>query len=164
MDQELITKRLSSNEQSILLSKLRNFFKRSILKYLIACGLLAISFPSLLGGIVWTMLGTFTILCVLSFLAMYFSSKVQANKTIFDANVTFGESDITIEHLNKELIEKKKWDWIVGSQENKYGFFLTIQKKPRIELILMKTNLSENEAISFRSLLRTNTKSISPIN
>jgi hypothetical protein len=156
MEQELITKRLSSNQQSILLAKVQNFIKRSVFKYFIASILLAIGLPSLFGGFVWTLLGTFATACLLSFLAMYLSSKSQSNKNIFDANVTFGESEITIEHLNKSLSEKRNWDWIINSEENKYGFFLTIQKQPRVYLILAKIKLTENEENEFRSLLERN--------
>ena len=87
---------------------------------------------------------------------MYLSSKSQSTKNKFDANVTFGESEITIEHLNESLVEKRKWDWIINSEENKYGFFLTIQKQPRVYLILAKTKLTTNEENTFRSLLKKN--------
>jgi hypothetical protein len=160
MEQELITKRLSSNQQSILLAKVQNFIKRSLFKYLIASVLLAMGAPSLLGGFVWTLLGTFVACCLLSFLAMYLSSKSQSAKNNFDANVTFEESEITIEHLNGSLLEKRKWDWIINYEENKYGFFLTIQKQPRVYLILAKTKLTKNEENAFRSLLERNVQKV----
>ena len=158
MEQESITKRLSSNEQALLLAKVQNFIKRSAVKYFIASVLISISFPSLFGGFVWTLLGIFTGCCLVSFLVMYLSSKTQSAKSIFDANVTFGESEIVIEHLNKQLSEGRKWDWIISSEENKYGFFLTIQKQPRVYLILVKTKLTKSEESTFRSLLEKNVK------
>lgn len=42
MEQELVTKRLFSNQQSILLTKVQNFIKRSVFKYFIASVLFAI--------------------------------------------------------------------------------------------------------------------------
>lgn len=158
MQQEHITKRIVINQQSLLLGKLRNFFRRSIIKYFISSIFIAIGIPTLFGGFIWTFLGTFVCLCILSMIAIYFSSKFQSKKMQFDANVTFNEAEIIIEHLNKQLIERKNWDWILRSQENKYGFFITIQKRPRFELILLKTGLTDNEANILRSLLLKNVR------
>lgn len=156
MTQEVITKRITSSQQSMFLAKLRNFFRKSVLKYLLASGLIAIGIPNFFGGFVLTFLGFFAGLCILSFIIMYTSSKIQARKLAFDASVTFEESIISIQHLNKTLIEKKEWNWIVNAQENKYGYFLMLQKYPKIELILLKSNLTEEETKTFRSFLVKN--------
>ena len=154
MSQEALTKRITSNQESMLLAKLRNYFRRSVLKYLLASGLLAIGIPSIFGGFLMTFIVVFLCLCILSMIVMFTSSKVQARNSKFDANVTFEEGGITIQHLNKDLHEEKQWSWIVNAQENQVGFFLLIQKHPRLELNLLKDKLSDNETITFRSLLR----------
>jgi hypothetical protein len=125
-----------------------------MLKYLLASGLIAMGIPSVFGGFVMTFIGLFLCLCILSMVVMYFSSKVQARNSKFDANVTFDERGISIQHINKDLREEKQWTWIVTAQENKVGFFLLIQKHPRLELSLLKDKLSENEINTFRTLLR----------
>ena len=51
MPTENITKRITNNQQSILLAKLRNFFRKSILMYFMTSLLIAIGEPYFFGDL-----------------------------------------------------------------------------------------------------------------
>ena len=152
-----VIKHITSNQRSIFLAKLRNFIKRGIFRDVIASILIAISVPNLIGGLVPTLFISFLLLCIVHIATIYLSSKLQAQKQLFDAMVTFEEAGIRIDHTNSDLVEQKTWDWILKAQENKHGFFLMIQKYPVVELSLLKNQLSAAEANTIRSFLEKNT-------
>lgn len=149
-----INKRIKSRKDYILIAKIRNFLKRSIFNYLIASLLIAVAKPSLFGNFTYTACFIFTVLCLLSLILIVISSSIQAKRMQFDADITFTTSEIIITHKNKDLIEKKNWDWILNAEENKHSFYLLIQKNPRLELILHKRNFNREEIAALQEWIK----------
>lgn len=74
-----------------------------------------------------------------------------AKKVNFDAEVTFGHDQITIDHNNKDLSETKDWSWIKSIQSTKNAIWFTVNALPPIVLTMSKDKLTQEEIDFFES-------------
>ena len=78
---------------------------------------------------------------------IYISSKIQAKKYVFDADVEFSNSKIIIHHRNKNLVEEKDWLWVKALKFMPDDLVIQIDEKPSV--ILIPRNKMDQEQIKF---------------
>jgi hypothetical protein len=148
-----IRRRFASSYKYLLQAKLRNFWRRSLWQYALGSALLTGVKPELVGNYLVTFFVIFLALCLLSLSLIVVSSRMQEKRVIFDADVEFKADHIQIEHRNKTLVETKDWRWILAVEETPAYFYLTIEKQPRLELIVDKAALTPVETDTLRNWL-----------
>jgi len=141
----MITKRIVSNYINILKGKLYFFIKKSIWKYILATLLITSVSPidslSILTSFTLYFLGLMIIIIPL----ILISAKIQANKTSFDAYLTFNDKNIIVHHRNKELIETKKWSWIKKIDNKRDTFYLIVNQKTPFAILIQKNKLTAEQ-------------------
>jgi len=146
-----ITIRLQSTFNSILTGKFYNFTKRSLWRYMAASALFAFAKPDLFGSFFYTFLYFFFGVICVAIIAMYLSSKSMAKKNLFDADVEFTDDQITINHRNKDLVEKKDWLWIKAIKSTDDYFVLEINQTPSLIIHFSKSKLSQEQIDFFEN-------------
>ncbi|WP_282148552.1 hypothetical protein [Algibacter lectus] len=152
----MIKQRLVSNFENILRAKVHFFMKKSIWKYLIL---------SLILGFLKPINGLSSIVTALIFFAginlilwplQYISAKNFAKKINFDATVEFNETEIKINHNNKDLTELKDWNWIKNIELNKESIWLTLNQARPFAIAIPKSKLNASEIELFERMKKNN--------
>jgi hypothetical protein len=123
-----------------MLSKARNFLKRSLWRYVFAGLLVTVGIQLSSQRDLFTrttlyyFLGITFALLLLSVLLMFVSSLILA-QTMKSKNMTvsFSEDDISVKYENTGAEEIKHWNWIRSSEETTRFYFLAINQTPRHE-------------------------------
>lgn len=136
---------LQSNKVYLLSRKIMNFFRRSILRYFIASVLFGVLYPTILESMLISALVYFVGLCVLSLTVIYISATAQSKSRKFDANVSFEKDKITIQHLNRNLVEEKNWDWISKSSKDEKAFYFEILNGKYGDMLFIPLSIITNE-------------------
>lgn len=84
-------------------------------------------------------------LCILSLTVIYISATIQFKSRKFDANVSFEKDKITIQHLNRNLVEEKNWDWISKSSKDKKAFYFEILNGKYGDMLFIPLSIITNE-------------------
>lgn len=160
-----ITKTFSHTPSYIMLSKARNFLKRSLWRYIFAALLVTVGIQlSSQEGLftrttLYYFLGIMFTLLLLSILLMFVSSFILARKMKSkNMTVSFSQNEIAIKHENTGVEEIKGWNWILSSEETTRFYFLAIDRAPRYELVLPKSKLTDEEKELFSKWLAVNRK------
>ncbi len=141
----MMTKRLVSDYDNILRSKMYFFLKKSIWKYLlcsIVLGFLAQigTMSSVLSSVIYFG-GIMLILLPLQI----WSAKRMSKQLKFDANVSFKENEIIIEHNNKTVVEAKDWTWIKTIESKKDRYWLVVNQKTPFGISIPKSDMNSSE-------------------
>lgn len=97
------TKQIGVGYESILASKINNFKRRSLWRYLIASILVTIVYPNLLENFVFTGIAIFLGLCLLSFIVIYMSARILSRKKHFQANMILNDEGVQFVGLDNEF-------------------------------------------------------------
>lgn len=136
---------LQSNKAYLLSRKIMNFFKKSVLRYFVASVLFGVLYPIILGSILFSTLVFFLGMCALSLSVIYISATIQSKSREFDANVTFEKDKITVQHLNKNLVEEKSWDWISKSSKDDKAFYFEVLNGNYGEMLFIPLKTISNQ-------------------
>jgi hypothetical protein len=125
------------------------FFEKSIWVYLLATIVIAHLAPlgpldSFVSFIIY-----FISLMVLVVSLMVLSAKMMARRLSFDADVTFGEKEITVAHRNKALTEVKDWGWVKKIDSKKDQFYLVLKGRTPFTVSIPKSKLTDEEIAFF---------------
>jgi hypothetical protein len=151
-----ITKTFVNAFGPVLLAKIRNFLRRSIFIYALGTALITfgLHFSIIRPTInfefvkIW---GTYFLGIVGLALTLIFISAIIQSRRIIPKQVTFREEELLLSQ--GESREIKSWDWIISAEEKKKFFAFLIQKRPRLEIFLMKEKLEDHEEQLIRKLL-----------
>ncbi|MDN3667518.1 hypothetical protein ACFFU1_10025 [Algibacter miyuki] len=148
----MIKQRLVSNFENIFRAKVHFFMKKSIWKYLILTLILGYLKP--INGLnpLITAVIYFAGINAILWPLQYVSAKSFAKKINFDALVEFSETEIKINHGNKDLVELKDWSWIKNIELNKKHIWLTLNQTPPFGISIPKSNLNASEIALFENM------------
>ena len=148
----MIKQRLVSNFENIFKGKVYFFMKKSIWKYLILT--LIIGFLKPINGLnpIITALIYFAGINLILWPLQYVSAKIFAKKINFDAMVEFDETEIKINHNNKDLIELKDWNWIKNIEFSKENIWLTLNQARPFGIVIPKSKLNASEIELFQRM------------
>lgn len=148
----MIKQRLVSNFENIFKGKVYFFMKKSIWKYLILT--LIIGFLKPINGLspILTALIYFAGINLILWPLQYVSAKIFAKKINFDAMVEFDETEIKINHNNKDLIELKDWNWIKNIEFSKENIWLTLNQARPFGIVIPKSKLNASEIELFQRM------------
>ena len=148
----MIKQRLVSNFENIFKGKVYFFMKKSIWKYLILT--LIIGFLKPINGLnpIITALIYFAGINLILWPLQYVSAKIFAKKINFDAMVEFDETEIKINHNNKDLIELKDWNWIKNIELSKENIWLTLNQARPFGIVIPKSKLNASEIELFQRM------------
>ena len=148
----MIKQRLVSNFENIFKGKVYFFMKKSIWKYLILT--LIIGFLKPINGLspILTALIYFAGINLILWPLQYVSAKIFAKKINFDAMVEFDETEIKINHNNKDLIELKDWNWIKNIELSKENIWLTLNQARPFGIVIPKSKLNASEIELFQRM------------
>jgi hypothetical protein len=158
MEVTKITKSFKYTINTILYAKFRNFFKRSLWKYIIASLLLAYGLSTLNRNTGLSVFNLFIImfsgLILLSVTLMVVSSYLLfLKKRQDDLEITFRENEIEVFWILKDQREIKSWNWIKGAEESNCIYYLDLDVYPSNVIMLAKQRLSIEENDLFYSWL-----------
>jgi hypothetical protein len=115
--------------------------------------LLAYASPLPSMGVVPSALIYFLVFVIVVLVPLYhFSSKAQARKSNFDADITFSEENILIRHRNKDLAETKEWSWIKKIDITQAAIVFVTEQDRRFLISFSKNNLSQDEQLFFSKM------------
>jgi len=128
-----------------MVAKMYYFFKKSLYRYLLAAIILGIvagidSYSPLISMIIYFMCIMIVVLPL-----MYISGRIQARKINFDADISFNESEILVDHRNKDLQEKKDWNWIKNMAIQKERIFLELNEEVPFAISIPTMKLTGEE-------------------
>ena len=165
MSQPQITKAFSHSFRSMILIKMRNFLRRSLFRYIVGAILLTLGVQTLRQHHLLTSdtvcLFLVANLTAISFgLLTIFLSSIFLTRTMKakDMTVTFKESEIVVQRRDSDEMEVKGWDWVISSEETKNFYFLVTRLRPRYEIALSKSKLTNEENALLREWLIANGK------
>ncbi len=147
----MVTRRLVSNFDNVLRAKAYFFVKKSVWRYLIAAVILGYVQPIRAMDIIPSAVLYFLGILLIVLPLLYFSAKKQGKSINFDAEVTFDNDQITIQHLNKDLTETKDWSWVKEIECRKNRIWLIVNQKAPFGITLTKDRLSAEEIAFFEA-------------
>ena len=151
-----ISKRIHYSFSFILQAKLRNFFKRSLFRYLFSSVIfyyIITEIDHYQGGLL-VFLFVFLGLLLLSGIVMLLSSYFQANKRKDKSFVlTLKENAILLIYDKTGLTEENSWDWIKKAELFYDTYYLDRKDKYKEAIIVKKSSLTAGENITLRKWL-----------
>jgi hypothetical protein len=155
-----IRKTFANSFHDMMRAKWRWFLRRSILRYAIAIALITYGLHGTDANLTSAEVVTrgvlyFVILCVAVMMIHVVAAWIQSRR-VTPRTVTFTEQDVVVEYKGKSV--SRGWDWIVSAHESPALISLLVQKSPRLELYLRRTELDEHEYSTIRSWLTSHGK------
>lgn len=114
----------------------------------------AIAYVMPLNGFNWGVSGAiyFLSFCLLILVPLYHVSTVRLVKFFnFDAIVEFGDDEIVIRHRNKDMVERKGWDWVKNIVFISGSVIIEVKAPSRFLIMLGKRDMTDQEIQFFIS-------------
>jgi len=151
-DRDSVEKRIIYTYSIILRAKIRNFLKKSLLKYTIASLIYAAGMALVRGRALlsaesaFVFINFFLIFLSLSFIFMFISSWILERKFKgWSMIYTFSARGIHVRNEKNGQVEDHGWEWISAYQLTDRTLFLTIRSVKPFEIILDRDKLSLKE-------------------
>mgnify|MGYP005999327773 FL=1 len=171
----VISKTFTNSFHSIFLAKMRGFWRRSISRYLLAAAMFSYG-RYLLNNINSDFLDStrlstaeiilegfigFTLLFFIVILLMIITAKIQSIR-LQPITIAFKEDELIITRKGKAV--QHDWDWITSAESTQGMLAFLIEQRPRYEIFLAKSKLTDAELEQIQSWLILHGKLAPPRN